>query len=89
MSPKSLDLKTRFQLISDFLRWWVQKSNTVVVVTHDVKEAVWLGDRILVLSARPARLIECFQDDISLEARMDGEVSFRLEEAITKAILKS
>lgn len=86
---KSLDLKTRFQLISDFLRWWVQKSNTVVVVTHDVKEAVWLGDRILVLSARPARLIECFQNDISLEARMDGEVSFRLEEAITKAILKS
>jgi NitT/TauT family transport system ATP-binding protein len=86
---KSLDLKTRFHLISDFLRLWLEKPNTAAVVTHDVKEAVWLGDRVLVLSARPARLVECFQNDIPLEARMDGEASFRLEQAITKAVLKS
>lgn len=86
---KSLDLKTRFQLISDFLRLWIRKPNTVVVVTHDVKEAVWLGDRISVLSARPARLVESFQNDIPLESRMDGDISFRLEKTITKTVLKS
>jgi len=61
---KSLDLKTRYQLVSDFLTLWRQNPNTVVVVTHDVKEAVWLGDQILVLSEKPAQLVERFQNDL-------------------------
>lgn len=84
---KSLDLKTRYQLVSDFLDLWRQRSNTVVVVTHDVKEAVWLGDRIVVLSAKPARLIKSFRNDNPSELRMNGD--FGLEQAITKAVLES
>lgn len=83
---KSVDLKTRYRLVSDFLNLWRHKSNTVVVVTHDVKEAVWLGDQILVLSEKPARLIESFRNNNPSELRMNGD--FGLEQAITKAVLQ-
>lgn len=85
---KSLDLKTRYQLVSDFLRLWSQKPNTVVVVTHDVKEAVWLGDQILVLSEKPARLLARFENEFPPESRMAGEGLGSLEQEITRAVLQ-
>lgn len=85
---KSLDLKTRYQLISDFLTLWRQKPNTVVVVTHDVKEAVWLGDRILVLSEKPAQLVARFENEMPPESRMAGDELGDLEQEITRAVLK-
>ena len=53
---KSLDLKTRIELIGNFLELWTQTLRTVITVTHDVKEAMMLGDLILVLAGRPARV---------------------------------
>ncbi len=85
---KSLDLKARYQLVSDFLALWRQNPNTVVVVTHDVKEAVWLGDQILLLSAKPAQLLERFQNDLPFENRMNSVESFSLEQKITEMLLK-
>ena len=84
---KSLDLKTRYQLVSDFLALWRQKSNTVVIVTHDVQEAVWLGDQILVLSEKPARLIASFRNDVPFELRMGSKEALGLEQEITGALL--
>jgi NitT/TauT family transport system ATP-binding protein len=86
---KSLDLKTRHQLVTDFLKLWRQESKTVVVVTHDVKEAVWLGDQILVLSAKPARLVEKFINVIPFELRISGDESWGLEQEVAKTILKN
>lgn len=84
---KSLDLKTRYQLVSDFLNLWRQRPNTVVVVTHDVKEAVWLGDQILVLSERPARLIARFENAVPFELRMDSKEALGLEQEIVTILL--
>lgn len=85
---KSLDLKTRYRLVSDFLRLWRQKPVTVVVVTHDVKEAVWLGDQILVLSEKPAQLIARFENEFPPESRMAGDGLGSLEQEITQAVLQ-
>lgn len=85
---KSLDLKTRYRLVSDFLRLWRQKPITVVVVTHDVKEAVWLGDQILVLSEKPARLIAGFENEYPPESRMAEDGLGDLEQKITRAVLQ-
>lgn len=85
---KSLDLRTRYQLVSDFLTLWRQQPNTVVVVTHDVQEAVWLGDQILVLSEKPACLIAKFENKIPPESRMVGDRPWHLEQEITRAVLK-
>ncbi len=52
----ALDHLTRVQLQEDLLALWSQNQRTVVFVTHDVGEAVYLADRIIVLSARPGRI---------------------------------
>ncbi len=50
---KSLDLKTRADLFESFLALWIKNPRTVVTVTHDPKEAVTLGDLIVVLGGKP------------------------------------
>jgi NitT/TauT family transport system ATP-binding protein len=52
----ALDTQTREELQEELLRIWAQQQTTIVFVTHNVEEAVYLGQRILVLTPRPARL---------------------------------
>jgi ABC-type nitrate/sulfonate/bicarbonate transport system ATPase subunit len=52
----SLDLHTRELLQNDLLRWWEEDRRTVLMVTHSVDEAVFLSDRVFVLSAAPCRV---------------------------------
>jgi len=54
----SLDALTRIELEDTLLRLWETLRTTILFVTHDIEEAVYLSDRIYVLSRRPARVIE-------------------------------
>ena len=54
----SLDAQTRLMMQELMLRIWDEDEKTVVFVTHDVDEAIFLADRIVVLTARPARVKE-------------------------------
>jgi len=56
----SLDLPFKLTLIQDLLEHWRQKRYTILMVTHDLKEALYMADRILVLSAAPARILHDF-----------------------------
>jgi sulfonate transport system ATP-binding protein len=56
----SLDALTREQLYADIQRIWQVRRKTILFVTHDVREAVCLGDRVLLLSPRPGRIREEF-----------------------------
>jgi NitT/TauT family transport system ATP-binding protein len=53
----ALDALTREQISLDLIRLWEQENTSVVMVTHDLNEAVLLSDRVLVLSPRPGRLL--------------------------------
>lgn len=53
----ALDALTREQISLDLMRLWAQARQTVVMVTHNIHEAVLLADRILVFSRRPGRII--------------------------------
>lgn len=53
----SLDQPTRERMQQELLDIWERRRRTVVFVTHNIEEAVFLGDRILVLSAKPARIV--------------------------------
>ncbi len=56
----ALDALTREQLYSDIQRIWQTRRKTIVLVTHNVREAVCLGDRVILLSPHPGRIREQF-----------------------------
>lgn len=56
----AVDHLTRLQLQNDLLNIWEAEKKTVVFVTHDVNEAVFLGDRVVLLSPRPGKLKQIF-----------------------------
>ena len=52
----ALDALTREQMISDLQAMWSTVGNTVLFITHSIEEAVFLADRVLVMSPRPGRV---------------------------------
>jgi NitT/TauT family transport system ATP-binding protein len=60
----SVDAQTRADLEDLLLRVWKEFGVTILFVTHDIDEAVYLGDRILVLTPRPTELQEVVQVDL-------------------------
>jgi NitT/TauT family transport system ATP-binding protein/sulfonate transport system ATP-binding protein len=54
----ALDAFTRMQMQDEILRIWQERKTTVVFVTHDVDEAVYMSDRIVIMSARPGKIQE-------------------------------
>jgi NitT/TauT family transport system ATP-binding protein len=56
----ALDAQTRGQMQRQLLETWQKVTTTVVFVTHDIDEALFLADRVLVMSPRPGRIIADF-----------------------------
>jgi NitT/TauT family transport system ATP-binding protein len=52
----ALDALTREQMIADLQTMWCRVNNTVMFITHSIEEAVFLADRVLVMSPRPGRI---------------------------------
>ncbi|MEO1092746.1 MAG: ABC transporter ATP-binding protein [Pseudomonadota bacterium] len=73
----ALDEITRFKLNNDLLNLWQQRRFTVVFVTHSVYESVYLSERILVMAARPGRIV----GEIDVAAAYPRAEAFRTSEA--------
>ena len=56
----ALDAQTREIMQDELLRLWRTTRNTVLMVTHDVAEAVYLSQRVCVMSGRPGRIVETY-----------------------------
>lgn len=72
----AVDALTRDDLGELLLRVW-GRARPVVFITHSIEEAVYLSDRVVVMSARPGRILETI--DIDLPRPRDGDVRYSME----------
>jgi NitT/TauT family transport system ATP-binding protein len=79
----ALDAMTRDILHDELERIWREQSLTVLFVTHNVREAVRLGDRVVLLSSRPGRIIEQFPVEQARPRRIDSSEVAGLAATIT------
>jgi NitT/TauT family transport system ATP-binding protein len=82
----ALDAITRAALQDQLLRLWRRTSKTILFVTHDIDEAIYLADRIIVLAGTPARVQGAFKSPPRPHVRSDprtgrlaGEIRAKLE----------
>ncbi len=61
----ALDVQTRHKLQEELVRIWREEQKTIIFVTHNVDEAVFLADRVMVLSRNPGKVIKSFQIDLN------------------------
>jgi sulfonate transport system ATP-binding protein len=78
----ALDALTRSRLQLELQRIWESERITMVLVTHDVEEAVLLSDRIVVMQARPGRIGEIVGVDLARPRKVGDHAVAKLRDAI-------
>jgi NitT/TauT family transport system ATP-binding protein len=88
----ALDALSREQMNLELLRIWRARRVTAVMVTHDLQEAIFLADRVLVMSSRPGRIRAEIQVDLPRPRTLEvmyteffGALSRRVREVIREA----
>ncbi|WP_332117166.1 ABC transporter ATP-binding protein [Azorhizobium caulinodans] len=82
----ALDAMTRAHLQTELQRIWAHEKITAVLVTHDVDEAVLLGDRVVVMAPRPGRIAQIFTIDAPRPRDRKDESLIRLRNDVLEAL---
>jgi NitT/TauT family transport system ATP-binding protein len=82
----ALDAMTREQLYDDIQGIWATQKKTVVFVTHNVREAVCLGDRVALFSPHPGRLRQEFRIDLPRPRDINSPDLARIATELTRAL---
>ena len=78
----ALDAMTREQMNLDLQRIWLQDRKTVLFITHSISEAVFLSDRVIVMSPRPGRIAA----DIRIDLPRPRKLSMREESSFGRYV---
>jgi sulfonate transport system ATP-binding protein len=60
----ALDALSRIRMQEEILRIWEQEGTTMILVTHDIEEAIYLADRVVIMAANPGRIRQEVQVDL-------------------------
>ncbi len=82
----ALDALTRDQLYGDIQRIFTQRRKTIVLVTHNIREAVCLGDRVVLLSPNPGRVRQVFDINLPRPRRINDAGLANLAAEVTAAL---
>jgi len=82
----ALDSITRLIMRGELLRIWEAERKTIIFVTHDIEEAVQLADRVVVMSARPARIQRIVEIDIAHPRDISSRRYLELRDGIFEEI---
>jgi NitT/TauT family transport system ATP-binding protein len=84
----SLDAMTRDVMHDELESIWQRTGATIVFVTHNVREAARLGDRIVLLSSRPGRVAQIFDVDLARPRRIEDRAVSELAAEVTASLRK-
>lgn len=81
-----MDIKMRFYLEDEVIRLWKEMGTTVVFITHNIEEAVYLAERVLILTNKPATIKEEVHIDLPHPRNIADPEFIRLRKHITEQI---
>ena len=82
----ALDMQNRHKLQEQLIGVWKRFENTIVFVTHDVDEAIYLADKIVILDKNPGRIAKIIDVDIDRPRKRDSQEFIDLQEAIVEKL---
>lgn len=82
----ALDAFTRMHMQDEILRIWGERKSTMVLVTHDVDEAIYLSDRILIMTPRPGRVEKVINVELPRPRRRNGHEFLELKNRILETL---
>ncbi len=81
-----MDIKMRFYLENEVIRLWQALGSTVIFITHNVEEAVYLADRIIVLTPKPCSVREIVTVDLPRPRNVSDDEFIKIRSHVTDAI---
>ena len=82
----NLDLDLRFKLEDELIKLWQKTKTTVIFITHNVEEAVYLGEKIMILTNKPTRVKEVLECNIKRPRDVTSKNFVEIRNKITDLI---
>jgi len=84
----SLDEITARKMRAELIRIWQETKKTIIFVTHDISEAVYLSNRLLVVTERPTRVFDTVAIDVEYPRDYDDDRLFEMTKTVSRLFLK-
>ena len=81
-----MDIKMRFYLEDEVIRLWKETGTTVIFITHNIEEAVYLAQKVLILTNKPAKVKERLSIDLPHPRNVSGSEFIRISKYVTDQI---
>lgn len=82
----ALDMQNRHKLQEELIRIWNKTNNTIVFVTHDVDELVFLSDRIVIMSKDPGEIKEIFENNLPRPRKRETEEFIEIQNLVIEIL---
>ena len=81
-----LDLQLKYHLEDELINLWEKTKTTVIFITHNIEEAVYLSDRILVLTNKPTKIKKSIPNDLPRPRKVSDPDFIKLRNEVTDLI---
>jgi ABC-type nitrate/sulfonate/bicarbonate transport system ATPase subunit len=82
----ALDAFTRMRMQDEVLRLWEARGTTMLLVTHDIDEAIYMSDRIVIMTPRPGRIEQTIEIDLERPRQRDSAEFLRFRSKILQIL---
>lgn len=81
-----LDLNLKYKLEDELLKLWEQTKTTIIFITHNIEEAIYLSDRILVMTNKPTTIKTAIKNDLARPRKVSSQGFVDLRNEVTDLI---